>query len=158
MLIIDLVGDRDLLAKLDAVPWTLRSGVARTMTRLAVETVLLVKQKLSGQVLRVRSGALRASIRPQVTESMTAVTATISSTGVRYAAIHEFGGTIHIPEIRPKTARALAFEIGGQTIFAAYTRAHDVHMPQRSFLASALREMTPRIREELNRAVSEVVR
>jgi phage gpG-like protein len=89
---------------------------------------------------------------------MTAVTATISSTGVRYAAIHEFGGTIHIPEIRPKTARALAFEIGGQTIFAAYTRAHDVHMPQRSFLASALREMTPRIREELNRAVSEVVR
>ncbi len=158
MLTIDLVGDRELVAKLGATPWTLRGGVVRTMTRLAVETELLVKQKLSGQVLRARSGALRSSIRANVTESMSAVTATISSTGVRYAAIHEFGGTIHIPEIRPTSARALAFQVGGQTIFAAYTRAHDVHMPQRSFLGSALKELTPRIREELTRAVNEVVR
>ena len=157
MLTIDLVGDRELVAKLDATPWTLRGGIARTMTRLAIETVLLVKHKLSGQVLRVRSGALRGSIRSRVTESMTAITATISSDGVRYAAIHEFGGTIHIPEIRPKTARALAFEIGGQTIFAAYARAHDVHIPQRSFLASALREMQPRIRAELRAAVTKAV-
>ncbi len=158
MLTIDLIGDKELVAKLGATPWSLRSGVARSMARLAVETVLLVKQKLSGQVLRARSGALRASIGSRVTESMTAITATISSTGVRYAAIHEFGGTIHVPEIRPKTARALAFEIGGQTIFAAYTRAHDVHIPQRSFLGSALREMQPRIRAELQAAVAQALR
>ncbi len=158
MLTIDLIGDKELVAKLAATPWSLRGGVARSMTRLAVETVLLVKQKLSGQVLRARSGALRASIGSRVTESMTAITATISSTGVRYAAIHEFGGTIHVPEIRPKTARALAFEVGGQTIFAAYTRAHDVHIPQRSFLGSALREMQPRIRSELQAAVAQALR
>ncbi len=157
MLTIDLIGDRELVAKLNAMPWALRGSVARTMMRLAVETELLVKQKLSGQVLRARSGALRASISARVTESMTAVTATISSTGVRYAAIHEFGGTVHIPEITPKSARALAFEVGGQTIFAMRAKAHDVHIPQRSFLGSALREMTPRIRSDLQAAVTKAV-
>jgi phage gpG-like protein len=89
---------------------------------------------------------------------MSAITATISSTGVRYAAIHEFGGTIHIPEITPQKASVLAFQIGGQTIFAMRAKAHDVRIPQRSFMASALREMQPRIRSELQDAVNKALK
>ncbi len=157
MLTIDLVGDREIVAQLDVMPGALRGGLARTMTQLSIELTLVIARKLSGQVLHVRSGALLSSLRGDMTNTETEITARIY-TNSPYAAIHEYGGTIHVPEITPKTARALAFEVGGQTIFRMLARAHTVHMPERSFMRSALKETTPRIREELNRTFSEVMR
>jgi len=152
MLTIDLIGDKELIALLDAMPARVRSELVRTVPRLAAGLTGVIIAALSGRVLNVRTGALRSSIRAKLTNNKTEVSATIY-TNSPYAAIHEYGGTIHVPEIRPKTARALAFQIGGQTIFAAFTRAHDVHMPERSFMRSSLQAMTPLIRSELTAAV-----
>jgi phage gpG-like protein len=150
-----LIGDREVVAKLNAAPDKLRQGLARAVTRLALETERLAKQKVSGPVLKVRTGSLRSSINigstPYVTP--TAIYGQVG-TNIRYARIHEFGGQIHVPEIRPKKARVLAFEVGGQTVFAMRAAAHVVKMPERSFLRSALREMQPRIEEELRATVA----
>ena len=148
-----IVGDTALIAKLNAMPNGLRNGIARAVTRLAIETQRLVQQKLSGSVLKVRTGVLRSSINYKVEQSSTSVTATVG-TNVKYAAYQEFG-IPHSWEIRPKSARALAFELNGKTIFAK--RVIHPPLPERSFLRSALKEMEPRITEELERAVGEAV-
>lgn len=153
MLQVWLVGDTELIARLNAMPGALQSGIARAVTRLALELQRLVQQKLSGAVLKVRTGVLRSSINYQVERSATEVTASVG-TNVQYARYHEFG-VPHSWVIRPKSARALAFEVGGQTIFAM--RVTHPPLPERSFLRSSLREMEPRIKEELERAVSGVV-
>jgi phage gpG-like protein len=119
---------------------TLKPALRQTVER---ETIALqahvVEHKLSGQVLHVRSGTLRRSITYAIRETDAAITG-IVGTNLEYAAIHEYGGVIHVPEIRPRRAKALHFYVGGKEIFAKFARAHDVHMPERSFLRSALAE------------------
>jgi phage gpG-like protein len=136
------------------MPGGLQHGIARAVTKLALEMVRLVQQKLSGPVLKVRTGVLRSSINSHVQQTATGATATVG-TNVIYGRFHEFG-VPHSWEIVPRSARALAFEIGGRPIFAM--RVTHPPLPERSFLRSSLREMTPRIKEELERAVSETVR
>jgi hypothetical protein len=154
MITAHLVGDTELIARFAAMPGGLQQGVARAMTRLSLEGQRLSQQKVSGDVLNVRTGVLRSSINAKPT------TVTASSvmggwgTNVSYARPLEMG-VPHSWEIRPKSARALAFEIGGRTIFAAYV-THPPMAPH-SFMRSALREMTPRIVAELNATVAEVV-
>ena len=148
-----LIGDSELIARLSAMPGGLQQGIARAVTRLALELQRLVQQKLSGPVLKVRTGVLRSSINYQVTQTATGATATVG-TNVKYGRFHEFG-VPHSWEIRPRSARALAFEVGGQTIFSM----HVTHppLPERSFLRSSLREMTPHVNAELEAAVAGVV-
>jgi phage gpG-like protein len=153
MITAHLVGDTELIARLSAMPGGLQQGIARGVTRLALELKRLVQQKLSGPVLKARSGRLRNSINTQVQQSSTEVTATVE-TNVPYAGYQEFG-VPHSWPITATSARALAFEVGGQTIF----RKSVMHppLPERSFMRSSLREMEPRIRAELEADVSEVV-
>jgi phage gpG-like protein len=148
-----LVGDREVIARLNRMPGALRGGIARAMTKLALETQRLVQQKLSGQVLNVRTGVLRSSINYHVQDNASQVTATIG-TGVKYGRFHEYG-VPHSWEIKPARANVLAFKVGGQSIFAA--RVIHPPLPERSFLRSALREMQPRIKAELSAAVGEAV-
>ena len=92
------------------------SASGRVITKLAIEVERNIKLKLSASVLNVRTGVLRASIHHQVLMSATSVTATIG-TGVNYARIHEFGvpHSWEIPKL--KSARVLAFEVGGESVF-----------------------------------------
>ena len=156
-----LVGDREVVARLSAMPGNLRQGLARTITKLELQLVALVKRKLSGEVLQIRSGRLRNSITGRVQQSATSVIATVS-TDVPYAKFQE-EGVPHSWEIRPRSARALAFDVAGaqrrggshilsETIFAM--RVVHPPLPARSFMASSLHEMEPLIRAELEAAVS----
>jgi HK97 gp10 family phage protein len=148
-----LVGDTQLIARLSAMPEKLRAGVGRAVLRLAQQLQRKVQsEKLTGQVLKVRTGSLRSSINYQVAEDATSVTASVG-TNIRYAGIHEFGGTQPGRQILPKRGRALAFEFaGGRRFFASVDRPA-AHFPERSFLRSALREMQPTIKAELETAV-----
>jgi phage virion morphogenesis protein len=58
----------------------------------------------------------------------------ILGTNVAYARIHQQGGTIQTPEIRPRRKRALRFQIGDRTVFATRVRGHAVRLPARPFL------------------------
>lgn len=148
------------VAKLDAMPGRVRDELYVGITRLAVRLGRNVqKDKLSGQVLNVRSGRLRRTIG-HVVEVNTNIVAGIVSTPVVYAPPHEYGfeGTVnvkaHLREIkqafgRPITTRAVQV--------SAHTR--DVKLPERSFLRSALREMEAAgvPREEIDAALKRAI-
>jgi hypothetical protein len=149
---LQLVGDREVIAKLSAMPEGMRAGLARAITRLSLEGERLSKQKLSGEVLNVRTGALRSGVHALPTTASTTEIKGGWGSSVFYGRFHEYG-VAHSWQIRPKTAKALAFEIGGRTIFAM----HVTHppLPERSFMRSALREMQYRIQSEIGAAVSQ---
>ena len=76
---------------------------------------------------------------------------------VKYAAIHEFGGTIPPHQIVPDKARALAFLVGGKQVFAARVNLPAITMPERSYMRSSLAEMAGEIHDELDVAVVEAI-
>lgn len=157
MLNVTLVGDRELVAKLTSMPEKVHGALLKKVSALALMLEAKVKNdKLSGGVLNVKTGALRRSIQETVEDGTTSVVGHVFSSGdVKYAGIHEFGGTIPAHEIVPNKAQALAFMIGGKQVFAASVNIPDVTMPERSFLRSSLAEMEPQIVEGLQEAVRE---
>lgn len=115
-----------------------------------------VRAKLSGEVLRRRSGRLRASIRSDVTETTGGFAARLWSGGsVPYARIHEYGGRIAIPEIAAGNAKALAFMYGGRIVFAKRVAAHTAELRQRSYMRSSLAEFTPVFVDGIRRIAAE---
>ena len=135
-------GDRDAIVSLSAIPASVRQALLRRATALAEQLRNhVVAQKLSGQVLNVRSGALRASIRSEVTQTDSGIAARVYSSGVPYAAIQEFGGQTPAHVIEAKKAMVLAFEVGGNAVFARRVNHPGSKIPERSFLRASLSEM-----------------
>jgi HK97 gp10 family phage protein len=152
---VELIGDRELAARLDAMPGRVHDGLARAVTRLGRELQGKVQsEKLSGSPLKVRTGTLRSSIDVTVEDTGTKIAAGVG-TNVFYGRFQEYGvGRSWLIEAR--NARSLAFEVGGKTIFRR--RVTHPPMPERSFLRSALAEMAPAIEEELKAAVAAAIR
>ena len=145
-------------AALAALPGRLQRALADKANALAAALEAKVQQKLAGEVLDPRSGALARSIVSTIEETTTGVSVTIASSGdVKYAAIHEFGGTIAPHEIVPDKARALAFAIGGKEVFARRVNLPAIVMPERSYLRSSLADMADEIAEGLGDAVIEAM-
>lgn len=153
-------GDRELVARLSAMPEALRRALVRKVTTLGYKLEAKVKGKLSGDVLKVRTGALRRSIFFAMAESTSdAVKGKVASSGdVRYAAIHEFGGRTPPHIIEPVKAKVLAFMVGGKQVFARRVNHPGSQMPQRSFLRSSLADMSGEISVGLKDAIREGLR
>ena len=143
-------------AALAEMPERVRDALSAKANALAAELEAKVQQKLAGTVLNTRTGALARSIVASIEESSGNVSVRIATSGdVKYAAIHEFGGTIPPHQIVPDKAKALAFAVGGKQVFAARVNLPAVTMPERSYLRSSLAEMADAIREGLSEAVVE---
>lgn len=160
MIDIQLRGDDLVIAELDILPRRLQDELVKAVTGLAINVRDKVQtEHLSGPTgvhsLSVITGALRRDVIESVeVEEGQAVIGRIFYAGdVPYAAIHEFGGIIHIPEIEPKSAQALHFVIDGKDIFTRRTRAHDVSMPERAPLRTGFSESEEAIIEGLYAAV-----
>jgi phage gpG-like protein len=154
MLKVDVLDDYT--AALAAMPDRVRQALSNKANVLALALEAKIQQKLSGTVLNTRSGALARSIIATVDDAAAGVSVRIGASGdVKYAAIHEFGGTIPPHEIVTDKAKALAFLVGGKQVFAARVNLPAVTMPERSYLRSSLAEMADEIREGLGEAVSE---
>jgi phage gpG-like protein len=76
---------------------------------------------------------------------------------IKYAAIHEFGGTIPPHQIVPDKAKALAFLVGGKQAFAERVNLPAIVMPERSYLRSSLAEMADEIRVGMSEAAAEAL-
>lgn len=127
------------------------------MARLVIALSNKIKfEKLTGQVLRNRSGRLRDSISPRVTESGNTVVGEVG-TNVAYASIHEYGGRTPAHDIFPRKGRALAFMMGGKQVIVKSVHHPGSVFPERSFMRTALNEMEPQIRAEFENAISEVI-
>jgi phage gpG-like protein len=144
-------------AALAAMPERIRDALVAKSNTLAAALQQKIQQKLAGEALQTRSGALAASIVASIAEEPQGVAVRIASTDVKYAAIHEFGGTIPPHQIVPDKAKALAFVIGGKLVFAARVQIPAVTVPERSYMRSSLAEMAEAIREGLSEAIGEAL-
>jgi hypothetical protein len=153
-----LVGDEQLLQRLRELQNAINAGLARCITQLGIDLQRNVQQdKLSGQVLKTRTGALKSSIDRRVDQSARGTTANVF-TELRYGAAQEYGfaGTVSVGAGLRRIRQAFGRPITEKTISV---RAYDRRMslPERSFFRSALDEMTPAIREAVDTAVAEAV-
>ncbi len=141
-------------ASLAEMPERIRISLAEKAAVLVDQLEAKVRQKLDGGVLNTRSGALARSIVTVIEDAPAGISVQIAASGdVKYAAIHEFGGTIPPHQIIPDKARALAFAIGGKQAFATRVNLPAVTMPERSYLRSSLAEMAGEIRDAMTGAV-----
>lgn len=109
--------------------------------------------KLSGQVLKARTGRLAGSVAPDpVQVSGTTVVSGVRAGGAEafYAPFHEFGGSRGYT-IVPVDKRALAFDWNGMR----YIREQVFRkpLPARPYMAPSLEEMTPGIVDGIREAV-----
>jgi hypothetical protein len=153
-----LVGDEQLLERLRGISDAVNSGLARCITQLGIDLQRNVQQdKLSGQVLKSRTGTLKSSIDRRVDQSAQGATTDIF-TALRYGAAQEYGftGTVSVGASLRRIREAFGRPIAEKTISV---RAYDRRMalPERSFLRSALDDMTPAIREAVDAALAEAV-
>ena len=142
MLNVTFIGDRELIARFVAMPDRVRQSLSARVHKLVLDLEAHVKRdKLQGQVLNHRTGALQRSIHSDVSETATSVMGRVFSNGsVNYAAIHEFGGQI---KTRLGTGK-ISSKLHGKAF---------VVMPERSFLRSALEDYRQRIIESMKDAV-----
>lgn len=154
MINMTMTGDRQVIARLQSMPDELRQVLRRRIWALTLKLQARVQRKLSGQVLNVVTGALRRSIQSEVRDEAQAIIGRVFSTGdVKYARIHEFGGTTRAHVIEPRKATALLFAMGGKNVFARRVNHPGSKMPERSFMRSSLEEM----REEIIRTLTDGV-
>lgn len=141
-----------ILARIAGAPAAMMARLVREVERLSIALQSYVKSdKLTGQVLHVRTGTLRRSINRRLEKTDTSVTA-IVGTNVRYARPHEFGFQGQV-DVRGHTRQARS---GAATAQEISVRAHTrrVSMPVRSFLRSALQDKEQEIRTDLRDAAT----
>lgn len=154
-----MVGDRALIAHMNAFPTSLQRVLNRRIRALVLRLQARVQKKLSGQVLNVVTGALRRSIQSDVTDTGERIIGRVYSSGdVKYAAIHEFGGRTRAHIIEPRKAQALMFVMGGRNVFARRVNHPGSQMPERSFMRTSLQEMRDEIVRSLSEAPLEAMR
>jgi hypothetical protein len=153
-----LVGDDTVLAWLRDTPDAVASGIARAITQLGIDLQRKIQEEeLSGQMLAVRSGALKSSIDLQIDQSGDDVSATVSSDSA-YSHAHEYGfpGTVDVRASLRRITQAFGRPISEKTInVRSYRRRMD--LPERSFMRSALEDMDPAIRDEVEAALREAL-
>lgn len=112
-----------------------------------------IQQKLSGDVLQLRSGTLLGSIVSSIENDGDEFSVSISSIGVPYAAIHEFGGKTSAHEIIARNTKALAFVARGHQVFAQQVHHPGSPIPARSYLVSSLTETQHDIMSGFKRSI-----
>ncbi len=158
-----VIGDKETIARIKSAPPKLVDRLRKAVSMLTIKLQRKVKQdKLSGQVLHVRTGTLRRSINQKVDSKGGRIIGTVG-TNVHYAAVHEFGfkGTelvkAHVRRVKSRDSfRGKRKVAMGVAFVSAHTRKMD--MPERSFLRSSLRDMQEDIRSTLQAAVNKVMK
>ena len=106
----------------------------------------IVKKKLSGQVLKVRTNRLRSSIQTEVTQQKDMTVGKVG-TNVKYGRIHELGGTIKAHTIFPVKASALHFYMGGHEIFCRSANIPDIVIPAKHYIGNSMSEIRPALQK-----------
>jgi phage gpG-like protein len=141
------------VAKFNAMPAKVHAALVTKTGVLRLMLESKAKEKVSGQVLNVRTGRLRRAIFSQTIDRTNEIIGRAAvSSDVPYAAIHEYGGKTPAHDIVPVGAKALAFMAGGKMRFAKIVHHPGSTMPERSFMRSSLRELTPDIISGLKEA------
>lgn len=151
-------------SKLDAWREELQSKASRLhdvlfarVSALTLQLQTKVIGKLSGQVLRARTGVLRSSVTAETTTDGSKITGTVSSSAgpAFYGRIHEYGTSGRGWEIRATKSRVLAFQLSTK-VFAR--SVFHPPLPARPFMSTTLEENREEIIRELAESVAQVLR
>ncbi|MDE2101877.1 MAG: phage virion morphogenesis protein [Patescibacteria group bacterium] len=126
----------------------LRASLVRGVeeaSRIDLQTTIRA-DKLSGQVLKVRTGTLRSSIQVRMNDSVDEIRGDVF-TNLIYAKVHEYGKTI-----TAKNVPFLKFQVDGR-----WVQKRQVTIPARPYMAPALREQAPAIITRLEAAIEETL-
>lgn len=155
----EIRGDQAVIAHFRAMPDRLRDALRRAIADDLIKLQRhIVTQKLSGQVLKRRTGTLAASVTPgPIMEEANAIIGTIGP-NTPYARLLEYGGTVKHPGgtaylvdkdgthfISNDTASRLGVNL-------PRTRAHDIPVAAHSYMRSGLADMRQTILDDLQQA------
>jgi len=154
MLSVQITGDTELIERIDRMPQAVHNALLRKITALSIELQRYIRtEKLSGQVLNKRTGALQSSVFQEVSDKGTSIIAKVAAgRDVPYARIHEYGGQTKPHDIYPKNAKALHFFMGGKEVFAKVVHHPGSKMPERSYMRSSLADMKQEIIDGMTNA------
>lgn len=153
-----VIGTHAVEASLDQQYEEKRRELLRVMTKLGIELRgIVVDDKLSGQVLKRRTGNLARSTidsSPQVTEEPSKIVAAVgfNERTTPYGKAHEFG-VPHSWVIEAKGDGMLRFKPSGSDKFVFRKRVVHPGLPERSFLRSSLTDIEPRVAPEIAAAI-----
>lgn len=159
---VKITGDYAVEAHLDEEEAKKRAELLRVMTKLGLELRgIVVDEKLSGQVLKRRTGNLARSTvdtSPMVADEGSQITSAVgfNQRTTPYGVYHEFG-VPHSWVIEAKRAQTLRFKPAGGGKFIFRRRVTHPPLPERSFLRSSLREIEPRVAPEIAAALGGTV-
>jgi phage gpG-like protein len=149
------IGDERVVSEFKALGPKARDAAATSVGRLALMLqARITTQKLTGQVLRVRTGTLRRSVDNDVQVSDTEILG-IVFTNLEYAAKHEYGFTgtesvkSHMRTMRMAWGRPM--KEPKEVTVRAHTR--NIDYPARSYMRTALQEMKPQIESDIEASV-----
>lgn len=160
MMRIEMLGDDTIVATLHQMTPALHNELHTSIGQLVLRMQTIVRAgKLTGQVLKVRTGRLRRNMDAEVRTSGHTVQGRVF-TNVEYAPIHEYGyqGAVgvrgHLRQMKTAFGKRL------KQPRAVFVRPHarQVNLPARSFLRSTLREMRGEITQQLEEAVQRGLR
>lgn len=138
----------------------LQSNLARFIAKKAIALQRhVIQDKLTGQVLRVRTGTLRRSITFRVEKGSSAVYG-IVGTNISYGRTHEYGfsGSQAVKAHLRMMRQAWGKPVSDPHQIQIRQFARKVNLPERSFLRSALNDMRGEIREGLEKEIQGTLR
>ena len=159
----EIRNEREVVARFERLPDRLRARLLATMQRLGIQLAGIVEsQKLSGHVLRNRTGHLRASIGAVASETEAEIATRVGIRGgptIGYGRAHEFGfrGDVTVREHLRKLSQAWGRPVEPREITVG-THTRKVNLPERSYLRSALAEFGGTALQTIRRDVATEVR
>lgn len=153
----EVIGSSQVIERLKQITPKVRTALQERVQRLTIQLQIhVVRDKLQGQVLNVRTGRLQRSINQAVTSDATSVTG-IVSTAVKYARPHEYGfsGTVNVKEHLRTVTQAFGKELKEPVTSTVKAHTMKMNLPERSFLRSALADQRGEIVEGIRQAVIE---
>ena len=154
-----VIGADTVIRKLAGFEVSLRATVRRVVETFAIRVEARTKEKLSDDVLHVRTGRLRRSIHHQITDQPSEISAAVG-TNVEYARTLEFGfhGPVNVRAFMRMQVVAFGRTMMNPHMVSVRAHTRNVNIPERSFLRAALREVIPGFPQELEAAAGEQVR
>jgi hypothetical protein len=157
MIKFELIGGNEVIQKLQTIEPKIYDSLLKTITILSIQLQSNIKsQKLSGQVLKTKTGTLRRSINQATRQDESSISGIvgIGEDAKKYGVMHEFGfsGTENIKAHLRTIKQAFGKSIAPKTI---NIRGHSrvVNYPEHSFMRSALTDMNDEIIQKINKAI-----
>lgn len=161
-----VTGDKNVIARIERITPNVRQSLTDAMLRVSIDLQgYVAKNKLSGQLLKRRTGTLAASIQHKVVSTSVSITGVVGSrinegAPLKYARIHEDGANQVVTVREHLRMMTMAFGQAVKSPRKITVRAHSAkqHVKAKRYLAGSLEENRARYLEMLDRAVGAGVR